>query len=258
MTTRSQERYERFERLMEAPMLVASGVFALLLLVPMFAELPDPWPDAIEAAMWLIWALFVFEFLGLLYLAPSRRHMLRTHVLDLIIVAVPFLRPLRLLRLIAAGSAIGRTSQALARITSRRGFRWYLGIVVLLIIAGGLLFYAAEHTHPDATLDDPTDGIWWAIVTTTTVGYGDYFPHTGEGRAIATVLMFLGISLISVVTANVASFLVHDEVDQREREVLDRLDRIEAMLSHYMDGTRANHDQPATTAALHSESAETN
>jgi voltage-gated potassium channel len=231
MPTRSQEAYDQFRRTMEAPMLVASIAFAVLLVTPMLARLPDGVAGGFEVGLWLIWAIFVFEYLGLLFLAPDRWHMARTHVLDLLIVAVPFLRPLRLLRLIGVAASIGRTSQAFSRMTQRSGFRWYLGLVILVIIAAGLLFYAAEVNQPGATVDDVADGLWWAVVTTTTVGYGDHVPSTNEGRAIATVLMLVGISLISVVTANIATYFVRSEEESNENEVIARLERIEQHLA---------------------------
>ena len=61
------------------------------------------------------------------------------------------------------------------------------------------------------------DGIWWAVTTVTTVGYGDRFPVSSEGRLLAVLLMIAGISLVGVITASVASWFVrmsHDEQDQ--------------------------------------------
>jgi voltage-gated potassium channel len=64
-----------------------------------------------------------------------------------------------------------------------------------------------ERHEADINIKNFGDGIWWAATTVTTVGYGDRFPVTAEGRAIATFLMALGISLFSFITANVAAFL---------------------------------------------------
>ncbi len=52
------------------------------------------------------------------------------------------------------------------------------------------------------------DGLWWAVTTVTTVGYGDRFPTTTEGRILAVMLMLVGISLVGVITASVASWFV--------------------------------------------------
>jgi voltage-gated potassium channel len=68
-----------------------------------------------------------------------------------------------------------------------------------------IFLYAAENGVNDA-IDSPLDALWWGIVTLTTVGYGDVYPVTGEGRIAASVLMLLGIGLFSAITATVTSF----------------------------------------------------
>jgi voltage-gated potassium channel len=98
-----------------------------------------------------------------------------------------------------------------------------------------LLTYAFERNHPDGAFNHAGDALWWAIVTATTVGYGDFSPVSSEGRAVAVVLMLVGIGLLSVVTANVAAFMVESgEGDGEEggglAEVNARLERIEAAL----------------------------
>ena len=67
------------------------------------------------------------------------------------------------------------------------------------------------HNYPDA--------LWWAIVTVTTVGYGDRFPVTGGGRTVAVILMLLGIGLIGVLTATVASVFVKEHTDSNKEEI---------------------------------------
>ncbi len=80
------------------------------------------------------------------------------------------------------------------------------------------------------------DALWWAIVTVTTVGYGDKYPVTAGGRGVATVLMFVGIGLIGVLTATVASYFVEQSADEDRAELVERLDRMEAMLRQLTDG----------------------
>lgn len=70
------------------------------------------------------------------------------------------------------------------------------------------------------------DGVWWAVVTVTTVGYGDLYPKDVEGRIIGIVLMFVGIGFLSVLTATVASRFI--KTDTGSDEVLETLRRIEA------------------------------
>ena len=72
------------------------------------------------------------------------------------------------------------------------------------------------------------DGIWWAVTTTTTVGYGDLYPTTVQGRIIGMVLMFVGIGFLSLLTASIASRFVKEERGEEHIEVMEVLRRIEA------------------------------
>ena len=72
------------------------------------------------------------------------------------------------------------------------------------------------------------DGIWWAVVTVTTVGYGDIYPKTVQGRLIGMVLMFVGIGFLSLLTAAVASRFVKQERGEEHGEVMEALQRLEA------------------------------
>ncbi len=74
-------------------------------------------------------------------------------------------------------------------------------LVILIIFAGGFGVYLAEHDHPGANITRLGDALWWAVVTITTVGYGDYYPVTTVGRIIAVIVMFSGIGIVvSVLT----------------------------------------------------------
>ena len=231
-------------------MLVASLVFIPLIVVPWIVTVPRDVERYLTLGDWAIWLLFLGEYLALLYLAPDRWRVVRTHVFDLIIIAVPFARPLRkvrALRLLRLGAVAARTAQLVKQLTARAGFKYFLGFVSLIMALGGLLVYALERTGSDPTITSWQDGLWWALVTTTTVGYGDEYPTTPEGRIIAAGLMLLGISLISVVTARIAAFFVATDDDGLD-EISLRLDRIERLLD-VEDGAE---DDEGSEPRLHS------
>ena len=92
-----------------------------------------------------------------------------------------------------------------------------------MVVAG-----AAEATFDANEFHSVWDGVWWATVTVTTVGYGDLYPKDVEGRIIAIVVMLFGIGFISVLTATVASQFVKSERQDETTEVIDTLRRIEA------------------------------
>lgn len=232
LRARDAEAYERFRKAAEWPMLALSVVFAVALVVPLVAEVAATTRATLETVMWFIWAAFVFEYLALFYLAPDRVHMVRTHVLDLVVIVVPFLRPLRILRLLRLLSVLGRAGVAFRRISTRPGFRSFLLVALGVIVAAAGALYAVEHGQPEANIHSFGDALWWAVVTSTTVGYGDHFPVTDEGRAVAVVLMLVGIAVFGVVTANIAAYFVEESNDDTE-ELKTRLARIEELLTQH-------------------------
>jgi voltage-gated potassium channel len=166
----------------------------------------------VELAEWVITGMFVLEFGSRLFVAPDRGGYLRGHWVDLIGLVPParWLRPfrlLRLLRLVRAFAGVGRALVHVDRLARHRGLIWLLiaWLAVTMVCSIGL--YIAEK-GANAAVDSPLDALWWGITTMTTVGYGDVYPVTPEGRLAAAVLMVLGIGLFSAVTATVTSFLI--------------------------------------------------
>ena len=222
--------YRRVERLLEGPMLIASLLFIPVILGPFVADLSDRSQDQLFMTGAVLWMAFAIEFLWLLYLAPSRGEMVRTHKLDLLILLIPVLRPFQILRLAPAASAVRRTLRSVTEVVGRPGIPQYFLATLTAILVGawfGLLF---ERGQDGASLDDFGTALWWSFVTVTTVGYGDHFPVTGAGQVVAVVLMIVGIGGISLITASVAALFVDDEVEDETNEIAERLDRIEALL----------------------------
>ncbi|MEO0493112.1 MAG: potassium channel family protein [Actinomycetota bacterium] len=224
------ESYRRVERLLEGPMLILSLLFIPVIVGPFVADLSPRSQDQLLATGVVLWVGFAIEFLWLLYLAPSRREMVRTHKLDLLVLLLPVLRPLQILRLAPAASAVRRTFRSVTEVVGRPGIPQYFLATLTAIGVGawfGLLF---ERGQEGASLDDFGTALWWSFVTVTTVGYGDHFPVTGAGQVVAVVLMIVGIGGISLITASVAAVFIDDEVEEETDEIAARLDRIEALL----------------------------
>jgi voltage-gated potassium channel len=213
------ERSARWERRFELPVLLAA-----LLVIPVIAieqsDAGESWTTAASVANWVIWLVFAAELVTLLALAPDRWRWLRTHPLDVAIVVLtpPFapqslqlFRALRLLRLLR----LLRALQIARRLFSLEGIRYAAGLAVLTGLAGGMAFAEAE--------DIPTsDGLYWAVSTMTTVGYGDITPDTGGGKLIAVVIMVVGIGFLSLVIGAIAQRFVVEEVrEEVEEEIAD-------------------------------------
>lgn len=222
--------YRRFEEAAEAPLMVLAVLLIPVLVVPEVVDLSDSVASGFDLAGLIIWAAFAVEFGVLFFLAPDKRRMLVDHWLDGVLVAVPFLRPLRILRAVRVMSAAGRAAVALRRVAGRPGVQAYSAVASVVIAGGAIVTYGFEREAHGSTITSAGDAVWWAIVTATTVGYGDAAPVTAEGRAVAVVLMLVGIGLLGVVTANIAAYFVDQDEADEFRRLEERLDRIEAKL----------------------------
>ena len=167
---------------------------------------------ALEAADTALTVVFVAEFASRFLAAFDRAAYLRAHWIDLVALipvvrGVRILRLLRLLRLIRAFAGVYRAMQHVERIARHRGLAWLFVAWLAVMVICSVFLYAAENGVNEA-ITSPLDALWWGISTLTTVGYGDVYPQTAEGRIAASVLMLLGIGLFSAITATVTSFML--------------------------------------------------
>jgi voltage-gated potassium channel len=233
---RDQNAYDGFARAVELPLTILALLWLPVLVLPYIINLSPDVKDTFEAIDLFVWAMFVLEYLIKLYLSPRRKVFFTHHFLDLAVIAVPMFRPLRaarLLRLLNLGRVGIVLANALRRtkaLFTHRNLHFVLLAVLAVIFACSGLVLSFESHAKGSNIHNFGDALWWAIVTVTTVGYGDKFPVSAGGRGVAVVLMFVGIGLIGVLTATVASYFVEQGADDGRAELIERLDRIEAML----------------------------
>ena len=158
----------------------------------------------------LIWGIFVADFVVRFFISHKKGQFLKRNLVELVSLILPFFRAFRMFRVIVAIGFLTRVAQSL-----QGRINLYLGLILpLLVFTCSLGVYDAEHNVPGATITNFGDAIWWAFVTITTIGYGDYYPITFEGRAIAVVLMLSGLALVSLITISIGSwFLSRLELD---------------------------------------------
>jgi voltage-gated potassium channel len=207
--------------------------FLALVFVAVGFAIDEAGPDVrplLESLELVLTTLFVLEFASRFLAAHDRSAYLRSHWIDLVALAPPLrgarpIRLLRLLRLVRAFAGIYRASLHLERIVSYRGFAWlvtsWLGVMVLTSIA----LYIAER-GVNAAIESPFDAFWWGVSTLTTVGYGDVYPTTPEGRIAGVVLMLLGISLFSAITATITSYMLELRREADHASLANELERL--------------------------------
>ncbi|MDX6256564.1 MAG: voltage-gated potassium channel [Frankiales bacterium] len=211
--------YAEWERRTTTPLAVLAAVFLASLLVDLLWRNP---PGSVTVALrisdYVIWAVFLVDYLSRLYLARRRWHFVRTHPLDLIVVIIPTARPLRLLKLARLGAVLGVLARRSRRTPHVRIAAAVTGSAVILLFVAAAAMFDAERAAPGSTIHSFGDALWWAATTVSTVGYGDRVPVTVEGRLVAVALMVVGISVLGVVTASVAAWFVDQLRDVREAE----------------------------------------
>lgn len=179
--------------------------------------------DRIDFAICLV---FIYDFFVRLYRADSRRSFLKWGWIDLVssIPMFDFLRWGRLVRIIRILRILRafRSTRILVHYLFRNRAKGTFGTVALISIVL-VIFSSIAILHfedsPESNIKTPSDAMWWAFVTITTVGYGDKFPLTHEGRIIAAVLMTAGVGLFGTFTAYVATFFLEAEHKQEESEI---------------------------------------
>ncbi|MFO7960954.1 MAG: potassium channel family protein [Nitriliruptoraceae bacterium] len=234
---RDAEAFAKAERWLRRPMTVLALVFTFALALEFSQDLAGWASYTLLAVNVGIWLAFAAEYLWRLRLAPDRARFVRTHVLDLMVVVLPTLRPLRAIRVLRLLAVATRSWRQVFSVLRHRGLGKVISSVVALMIVGGLITFALE----PQTFTNVGDAVWWVLVTSTTVGYGDFAPVSTGARLVAVVIMILGIGLVGIITANIVDFMSgegHGATDPGGaaascpacQETAERLTRMEAQL----------------------------
>ena len=195
-----------FEKRTEWPLAALAAAFLGVYSVDILAEgLSRQAHQALQVADLVIWGLFALDYVGRISLAIDRFGYWWRHLPDLAIIALPVLRPLRLLRIVMLLRILNKPV-----VDSVHGKVAVYGVsgAALLVYCAALAELDAERHHAAANIKNFGDALWWAVVTICTVGYGDRYPVTGEGRLIGAGLMIGGVALLAAITASFATWLI--------------------------------------------------
>jgi voltage-gated potassium channel len=231
-----QEESGKVRHSFEAVVLVC----ALLMLPAVLIQdssLHSPWTVLSWILGTVVWLVFTVELALTLHYANDRRAALRAHWQDAFVVVAIFplwglffaalgsgwLRGWRLARLWVIAARLFRAEGLL---TQRRNLRYIAALTLLLVTVTGIAVHETDPTR----FPNPWRGLWFAIVTVTTVGYGDTFPTSPLGRIIASFLMIVGIGFLGLATASIAGHFVNQDAEDKHRKTIDKQDEILAEL----------------------------
>lgn len=213
--------FQRFSKIVELPLTVIGILWLPVLVLPLVVHLHGSVASSFDLIDYAVWAVFLFEYLVKLLLAPERGRFVRTHFLDLMIVVIPLFRPLRALRSIRAITVLMRSTTRVRAMLSHHGLHFVLLTVAMSVFAGAGLEVSFESQVHNSNIHSYGDALWWAMTTVMTVGYGDRFPVTAGGRGVALVLILIGVASIGLVTASIASFFVEEKANPLELDVVE-------------------------------------
>jgi voltage-gated potassium channel len=222
-----KERYEilqQVESWLEVPVIIL-GFFWLLLL---FVELIWGLTPFLNALVYFIWGIFVFDFFLRFFLAPKKVEYLKRNWLTALSLPLPalrlfqifrFLRILRLaratrgIRLLKVVASVNRGMRGLSATMARRGFGYAMLLTLVVVLIGAAGMQAFEQNVPG--FDTYGNALWWTVMVMTTLGsQGE--PTTAEGRLLGFLLAVYSLAVFSYITASLASFFVGQEAEAED------------------------------------------
>jgi voltage-gated potassium channel len=237
-------RIERVERLLRLPMAALGVAWAVIGIIVLTTDSKGLAPEALVTALFVIWFIIVVECIVRYVAVPDRRQYFSDRRIEPAMIVVPAFQVWRLTG-VERMTVLQRegAERFLAILRHRSLFRVLLAAVGLLFLGAWLVMLFESHVQ-GSNIHGYKDALWWGVVTVTTVGYGDRFPVSDGGRLVAVVLMMVGIGLIGVLTATVASFFMQEHTDANKEQLQaahhdlgtqltdidDRLARLEAAI----------------------------
>lgn len=227
---------DRVKRRTQNGLEIAAIVAAIATVPLIILDLEYPGDPLIYIGDWILWSIFFVQLLYNLLISDDRLAYAKSRwvLVLVVIVSFPLLpnllslsRLARLIRLFRLLVVLLYGLRALRRILSRRGLVYVTAVATLLILGGGGLLSLLEGESVHGKF---FEGLWWAIVTVTTVGYGDIAPTTIWGRIVGVALMITGLGVISTLAAAVAAYFVSQDESDEFGEIKERLARIEESL----------------------------
>jgi len=210
---------DRIERVTKYPMAVLGLAWLVIAIEILSTDLEGNASIALVATLFVLWAVLLVEYLVRLVVTPDRRGYLRRRWVEPATVVVPLFQGWHLIGIEKMSLLLHEAELRVEAILRHHSLFRVLIAALATLILGAWLVLLFERNAKGSNVHNYPDALWWAIVTVTTVGYGDRFPVTAGGRIVAVVLMLVGIGLIGVLTATVASVFIKEHTDANRQEL---------------------------------------
>ena len=228
-----EEILARFQQWVEVPMLLLGLAWLALFVVEMVRDLTP----LLRNIGYVIWGIFIVDFLVNLSLAHRKIPFLKSNWLGIIALLAPAFRVLRVINLLraarvarAAGmvrglrllrllTSVNRGMKSLGATMQRRGFGYVIMVTLMVTVAGAAAMYRFEKgDSTDQGLDSFGTALWWTAMMMTTMG-SQFWPRTPEGRILCLFLALYGFTVFGYVTATLASFFIGRDAENDEAEI---------------------------------------
>jgi voltage-gated potassium channel len=214
-----REWLEHLERRIRFPMAAVGVAWAVVGVIVLTTNVSGITPEALVVTLFVLWLVVLGECLFRYIVVPNRRRYFSSRRIEPVMVAFPLFQLGRVAGVEKVTVVAGEGAERFFAILKHRGLFRVLLVALGLLIIGAILVMLFERNAAGSNIHNFQDAIWWAIVTVTTVGYGDRYPVSEGGRAVAVILMFVGIGLIGTLTATVASFFVQEHTDANKAQL---------------------------------------
>jgi voltage-gated potassium channel len=218
--------------------LLLSGFILIQLIIESCFALDEGTKTILAYGDYFISAMFMTDFIVRFSHAPSKRDFMKLGWIDLLsslptanwLMLSRFGRIFRLLRIIRALRSVELIVRVFLKNRIRNSLLTVSIISVLMMVTCGSVMLSLEKGVEHANIASIEDAVWWATTTITTVGYGDKYPVTPEGRIVATILMITGVGLFSTFSGAIAAILLTSNQKDQKAEILEEVKALRAEL----------------------------
>jgi voltage-gated potassium channel len=245
---------DRIEEVTKYPMAVLGIAWLVVGIIILTTDVDGATPVFLVGTLFVLWAVLLLEYLVRLVVTPDRRGYLKRRWVEPATVVVPPLQGWHFVGIEKMSLLVHEGELRVEAVLKHHSLFRVLIAAAATLFLGAWLVLLFEENNKGSNIHDYSDALWWAIVTVTTVGYGDRFPMTGGGRTVAVILMLVGIGLIGVLTATVASVFIKEHTDATKEQLkkghADLGEQLSVISDRLADVERRLGATPAEVAAI--------